>query len=35
MSKPDGEGIMTQVINKDELPYGSIAHKSRDTATAM
>ncbi len=27
MSKPDGEEIMTQVINKDELPYGTIAHK--------
>jgi quercetin dioxygenase-like cupin family protein len=27
MSKPDGEEIMTHVVNKDELPYGTIAHK--------
>ena len=27
MSKPDGEEIMTHVVNKDELPYSTIAHR--------
>jgi mannose-6-phosphate isomerase-like protein (cupin superfamily) len=27
MSKPDGEEIMTPVVNKDDLPYGTIAHR--------
>ena len=27
MSKPNGEEIMTHVVSKDELPYGTIAHK--------
>lgn len=27
MPKPDEEEIMTHIVNKDELPYGKIAHK--------
>ncbi len=27
MSKPDRKEIMTHVVNKEELPYGTIAHK--------
>jgi mannose-6-phosphate isomerase-like protein (cupin superfamily) len=27
MSRPDGEGTMTHIVNKDDLPHSKIAHR--------